>query len=178
MLDQERLRLRSSHYGHGICGHKETDGPAGPRSSAKSDDPRGACGIGMSSPPIFLAASRHSVGDCLCTADADCKRTPPNPFTALALMGVVLFGFQVWINDVQTLPSDFFPRSAVASVFGLGGTAAALASVLYNWGTGRVVDAGGYTPVFVVAGVLGPLGLAATLSLAGRITPLDEMRLR
>ena len=63
-----------------------------------------------------------------------------SPYTALLLMGVVLFGFQVWINNLQTLPSDFFPKSAVASVFGLGGTSAAIASVLYNWGTGRVVD--------------------------------------
>jgi ACS family hexuronate transporter-like MFS transporter len=92
-----------------------------------------------------------------------------SPVTALALMGVVLLGFQAWINNLQTLPSDFFPGSAVASVFGLGGTAAAVASVLYNWNTARVVDAFGYTPVFVAAGVLGPLGLALTLLLSGRI---------
>ena len=103
--------------------------------------------------------------------------TASNPYTALALMGVVLFGFQVWINNVQTLPSDFFPRSAVASVFGLGGTAAALASVLFNWGTGRIVDAAGYSPMFVVAGLLGPVGLAATLLLSGRITPISRDRL-
>ena len=36
-----------------------------------------------------------------------------SPYTALLLMGVVLFGFQVWINNLQTLPSDFFPKSAV-----------------------------------------------------------------
>jgi len=30
-----------------------------------------------------------------------------------------LFGFQVWINNVQTLPSDFFSDKAVASVAGL-----------------------------------------------------------
>jgi len=92
-----------------------------------------------------------------------------SPYAALAWMGVVLFGFQVWISNVLTLPSDFFPGSAVASVAGLGGTAAALASVLYNWNTGRVVDLLGYTPVFVVAGVLGPLGLASLFLLAGRI---------
>ena len=97
-----------------------------------------------------------------------------SPYTALALMGVVLFGFQVWINNLQTLPSDFFPKSAVGSVFGLGGTSAAIASVMFNWGTGRVVDAMGYSPMFIVAGVLGPLGLAATLLLAGRITPIPR----
>ncbi len=92
-----------------------------------------------------------------------------SPWAALGLMGVVLFGFQVWMGNVQTLPSDFFPGRAVASVAGLGGTAAALASVLYNWNTARVVDLVGYTPVFVVAGLLGPLGLLAAWLLAGRI---------
>jgi MFS transporter, ACS family, hexuronate transporter len=95
-----------------------------------------------------------------------------SPYVALAWMGVVLFGFQVWINNVMTLPSDCFPGRAVASVAGLGGTAAAVASVLYNWNTGRVVDLLGYTPVFVAAGVLGPLGLVAVLLLAGRIEPV------
>lgn len=97
-----------------------------------------------------------------------------SPYTALVLMGVVLFGFQVWVNNLQTLPSDFFPRSAVASVFGLGGTSAAVATVMYNWGTGRVVDAIGYVPVFVTAGVLGPIGLVVTILLAGRIAPLSR----
>jgi ACS family hexuronate transporter-like MFS transporter len=101
-----------------------------------------------------------------------------SPYTALFLMGVVLFGFQVWINNLQTLPSDFFPKSAVGSVFGLGGTSAAIASVIYNFGTGRVVDAMGYTPVFVVAGVLGPLGLVAAIVLAGRIAPMTTADLR
>ena len=98
-----------------------------------------------------------------------------SPYAALAWMGVVLFGFQIWINNVLTLPSDFFPGSAVASVAGLGGTAAALASVLYNWNTGRVVDLLGYTPVFVAAGVLGPLGLAALFLIAG---PIERVRVR
>ncbi len=94
-----------------------------------------------------------------------------DPYMALACMGLVLFGFQVWMNNLQTLPSDFFPQTAVASVAGLGGTAAALASILYNWNTGRIVDAVGYAPVFVVAGLLGPAGLIAVHLLAGRIEP-------
>jgi ACS family hexuronate transporter-like MFS transporter len=96
-----------------------------------------------------------------------------SPYVALAWMGVVLFGFQVWINNLQTLPSDFFPGHAVASVAGLGGTAAAVASVLYNWNTGRVVDLMGYTPVFAAAALLGPLGLLVVLVLSGRIQRLE-----
>jgi len=92
-----------------------------------------------------------------------------DPYVCLAWMAVVLFGFQVWINNLQTLPSDFFPNTAVGSVFGLGGAAAALASILFTWGTGHLVDAFGYTPVFLAAAVMGPLGLVVTLWLAGRI---------
>ncbi|HVQ36540.1 MAG TPA: MFS transporter, partial [Pyrinomonadaceae bacterium] len=50
---------------------------------------------------------------------------------ALVLIGVVLFGFQVWINNVQTLPSDFFSDKAVASVAGLGGTGAGIGSMIF-----------------------------------------------
>jgi ACS family hexuronate transporter-like MFS transporter len=99
-----------------------------------------------------------------------------DPYVALAWMSVVLFGFQVWVNNIQTLPSDFFPNSAVGSVFGLGGAAAALASILFTWGTGQVVDAFGYTPVFLIAGVLGPLGLIVTIAFAGRIHTLPMNR--
>ncbi len=96
-----------------------------------------------------------------------------SPYVALAFMGVVLFGFQVWINNVQTLPSDFFPGAAVASVAGLGGTAAAVASILYTFGTGYVVAHLSYAPVFVLAGVLGPLGAIVLFSLCGRIQRVD-----
>ncbi len=108
------------------------------------------------------------VGALLTSAGILAMRAP-DPYVALAWMSVVLFGFQVWVNNLQTLPSDFFPNSAVGSVFGLGGAAAAVASILFTWGTGQVVDAFGYTPVFVTAGILGPLGLVVTVALAGRI---------
>src|SRR6185436_12846206 len=111
------------------------------------------------------------VGALLTSAGILAMRAP-DPYVALAWMSVVLFGFQVWVNNIQTLPSDFFPNTAVGSVFGLGGAAAAVASILFTWGTGQVVDALGYTPVFLVAAMLGPLGLLMTLWLAGHIDRL------
>ena len=88
---------------------------------------------------------------------------------ALALIGVVLFGFQVWINNVQTLPSDFFSDKAVASVAGLGGTGAGIGSMIFVFGTGWVVDHFSYVPVLVVAGLLAPLGTLVLFALSGRI---------
>ena len=88
---------------------------------------------------------------------------------ALALIGVVLFGFQVWINNVQTLPSDFFPDKAVASVAGLGGVGAGIGSMIFILGTGWIVDHFSYVPVLVSAGLLAPLGTIVLLALCGHI---------
>lgn len=92
--------------------------------------------------------------------------------TALALMCVVLFAFQVWINNVQTLPSDFFPARAVASVAGLGGFGAGIGSMIFMLTTGWVVDHFSYTPIFTAAGVLGPLGTIVLFALSGRLQPV------
>jgi ACS family hexuronate transporter-like MFS transporter len=91
---------------------------------------------------------------------------------ALALIGLVLFGFQVWINNVQTLPSDFFPDRAVASVAGLGGTGAGIGSMIFVLGTGWIVDHFSYVPVLVSAGLLAPLGTGVLFALTGRIERL------
>lgn len=92
-----------------------------------------------------------------------------DPFTALALIALVLFGFQVWINNVQTLPSDFFPNQAVASVAGLGGTGAGIGAMIFTLTTGWVVDHFSYVPILVAAGLLAPIGTLALFVLAGPI---------
>jgi len=96
-----------------------------------------------------------------------------DPLLALALIGVVLFGFQVWINNVQTLPSDFFPDTSVASVAGLGGTGAGIGSMIFILTTGWVVDHFSYVPILVIAGVLAPLGTFVLFSLCGKIHRLE-----
>jgi ACS family hexuronate transporter-like MFS transporter len=93
----------------------------------------------------------------------------PDAMVCLALIGVVLFGFQAWINNVQTLPSDMFSKSAVGSVAGLGGTGAGIGSMIFIFSTGWIVDNFSYTPVLVFAGVLAPLGTIALFALMGRV---------
>lgn len=94
---------------------------------------------------------------------------------ALALIGVVLFGFQVWINNVQTLPSDFFSDKAVGSVAGLGGTGAGIGSMIFIFSTGWVVDHFSYVPVLVAAGLLAPLGTMVLFALSG---PIERVPLK
>lgn len=116
-----------------------------------------------------------SIGALLMPAGAFAVRVE-SPWTALFLISLVLFAFQFWINNVQTLPSDLFPRRVVGSVFGLGGMAAGISSMLFINLTGHVVQRFSYTPIFTLAGVLGPLGAIALFALVGRIerVPLRE----
>ena len=100
----------------------------------------------------------------------------PSPMAALALIGTVLFGFQAWINNVQTLPSDIFPTKAVGTVAGLGGMGAGIGSMIFVLSTGWVVDNFSYTPVLVTASVLAPLGTILLFVLVGKISklPINE----
>lgn len=88
---------------------------------------------------------------------------------ALVLIAIVLFGFQVWINNVQTLPSDIFPSKAVGSVAGLGGTGAGIGSMIFTFTTGWVTDNFSYAPILIAAGLLAPIGTIVLLTLSGRI---------
>lgn len=101
-----------------------------------------------------------------------------NPVTALALIAIVLFGFQMWISNVQTLPSDCFPSSAVGSIAGIGGSAAGISSLFFNLGTGWLVTHFGYSIVLTLAGILAPVGAVVLFLLIGPIhrIPADKLR--
>jgi ACS family hexuronate transporter-like MFS transporter len=94
---------------------------------------------------------------------------------ALAWISVVTFGFQAWINNVQTTPSDFFTEDAVASVAGLGGVGAGAGAILFTLATGMVVDlTHSYTPILITSGLLPVLGTALFFLLGGPIRPVHR----
>jgi ACS family hexuronate transporter-like MFS transporter len=97
---------------------------------------------------------------------------------ALVCITVVLFGFQMWISNVQTLPSDFFPQASVGAVAGMGGTAAGIASLLFNLSTAPLARHFGYGFVLTIAGLLAPAGLLLLLVVGGHIhrLPVPERR--
>jgi ACS family hexuronate transporter-like MFS transporter len=96
-----------------------------------------------------------------------------NAMVALGYISLVTFGFQSWINNVQTLPSDLFPEDSVASVAGLGGVGAGIGAVLYILTTGWVVDHFSYTPILIIAALLPLFGTAVLFVLGGTIRPLS-----
>lgn len=98
------------------------------------------------------------------------------PLIAVLLMAAILFGFQVAVGNIQTLPSDFYSGKSVASLAGFSGTAAKLAVVGSTYMI-PVITADSYTPAFVVGAGLAIMTVVSVLILCPEIKPLKSKSL-
>jgi len=92
----------------------------------------------------------------------------------VGLVGLATAAHQGWSANLFTTVSDMFPRSAVGSVVGIGGTAGALASVGVQITTGYIVQlTHSYVPLFLIAGSAYLVALAIIQSLSPRLAVAD-----
>ena len=78
------------------------------------------------------------------------------PAIAILLIGAALFGFQFLINNLQTLPSDYFNGKNVGTVAGMGGTTAVIGTIVVTWLV-PVITRNSYVWFFILAALLVPL---------------------
>lgn len=78
------------------------------------------------------------------------------PVLAMCLIGMTLFGFQFLINNIQTLPSDYFNGKNVGMVSGMGGTAAVIGTLITTWIV-PIITQTSYISFFALAAILVPL---------------------
>jgi ACS family hexuronate transporter-like MFS transporter len=97
-----------------------------------------------------------------------------NPYLALALISLALWGYASWSTMGLTLPSDLFPPNVVATVTGFSGLVAGLAGAGFTYAVGRTVDRFSYLPAFVAAGLL-PLFATAAVFLLIRPNPAEVL---
>lgn len=95
------------------------------------------------------------------------------PLAAVLLIAIILFGFQLAIGNIQTLPSDFFAGKSVGSLAGVGGTAAVL-GVLITTNMVPVMTQESYVPFFLLGALLVPLAVASVWIFGGRIEPVTS----
>jgi MFS transporter, ACS family, hexuronate transporter len=92
-------------------------------------------------------------------------------WAAVALISLAASAHQGWSANLFTLASDMFPRQAVGSVVGLGGTAGAIGGMVIAKLTGYILQTtGSYMPVFVIASST----YLVTLAIVHVITPKLE----
>jgi len=91
---------------------------------------------------------------------------------ALTLMFLILFGFQVAIGNVQTLPSDFYGGKTVGTLAGFSGMAAKFAGAGIIALVPIMTTGGNYFSIFVLGAVMALTAIAAVWFLCGYIAPL------
>lgn len=98
-----------------------------------------------------------------------------SPVTAIALISLATWAHQAWSANLFVTTSDIFPRTAIASVTGIGGCAGGLGGVLFSaLIPGYVVAHFGYTPVFLVLGVFHLTGFLCAHILMGKVEPIEN----
>ncbi|MCH1518394.1 MAG: MFS transporter [Flavobacteriaceae bacterium] len=96
-----------------------------------------------------------------------------NFMTFIYLAGLVLFGFQFAIGNVQTISSDLFRGPSVGTLAGLAGTIAAVSPMIMNWFIGRITTES-YTPAFIAITVSVILGVLSIFILIKKIEPVRK----
>jgi len=95
-----------------------------------------------------------------------------NLWVVVALVGIAAAAHQGWSANLFTIPSDTFPKAAVASVVGIGGMMGAIGGALLQTATGYVVArANSYMPLFMLACSVYLLALLIIQLLAPKLAP-------
>jgi ACS family hexuronate transporter-like MFS transporter len=91
---------------------------------------------------------------------------------ATLLIGLATAAHQAFSANLYTLPSDVFPRNAVGSVIGIGGTVGALGGMGMALFTGYILDkTGSYQLLFAICGSAYALALLVVHLLSPRLEP-------
>jgi MFS transporter, ACS family, hexuronate transporter len=95
------------------------------------------------------------------------------PEVAVLVMAAVLCGFQIMINNIQTLPSDFFSGKSVGTLAGVGGMAAVFGVLVFSTWLIPFMSKISYVPVFLMGAALVPVGVSAIFYFGGHIRRID-----
>jgi ACS family hexuronate transporter-like MFS transporter len=97
-----------------------------------------------------------------------------NLWLAVGIVGLATAAHQAFSANLYTIPSDMFPRGAVGSVVGIGGTVGAIGGMMMAKFTGYVLQTtGSYTLIFAVAGSTYLIAITVVHLLSPRLARVD-----
>ncbi len=90
----------------------------------------------------------------------------------VAIIGIAAAAHQAFSANLMTLTSDLMPKEAVGRCAGIGGTMGAIGGIIMARGVGAALGThGGYSMVFIVAGVIYLVGLLVIHLISPRLKP-------
>lgn len=109
--------------------------------------------------PIFFAARTNSI------------------YAAIALISLATAAHQGWSANLYTFASDLFPKSAVASVTGIGGMFGAVGGIMLAAVAGIIRVNFGYLPLFLIASSTYLIALTIIHVLVPQMQPINHKEL-
>jgi ACS family hexuronate transporter-like MFS transporter len=91
---------------------------------------------------------------------------------AILFMSLFMFAHGFWITNYITVTSELFGKNATSTMVGMSGSAGAIAGLLVNPLIGRIAESYSYMPMWIVAGIMYPLGFIILLVTIRNIGPI------
>ena len=99
----------------------------------------------------------------------------PSLWSAVALLSFAAAAHQGFSANLFTIPSDLFPKKAVATVVGIGGTAGSVGGVLFSIATGWILQAThSYTLLFSLAAGAYLVALLLLFLIVPKLTRIED----
>ena len=94
---------------------------------------------------------------------------------AIVFFSMAMFGHQCFSTIIQTTCTDIFPNKVVGAVTGLVGSAGSFGGMLFSLLAGQLVHHFGYTPVFILVGIMHPLAFLLVLIIVRRFVQVKPL---
>ncbi|MBZ5564107.1 MAG: MFS transporter [Acidobacteriia bacterium] len=96
----------------------------------------------------------------------------PSASISIGLVSVAMLGYTGVTANMLAFPADVFPKSVVATIWGLAGVGSGFGGMLFALVTGWLVDRYSYLPVFIGFGSLPIVALAIVWFVLGPLRPV------
>jgi len=93
---------------------------------------------------------------------------------SIAFVSVAILGYTGVSANMLAFPADVFPKTVVASIWGLASMGSGFGGMVFALATGWVVDRYSYVPVFIGFGLIPLIALAIIWFLVGPLVPLPQ----
>ena len=88
---------------------------------------------------------------------------------AIFLITLFMFAHGFWITNYITITSEVFGKNGTSTVVGIAGTGGAVAGMIVNPFIGKVIEIYSYIPLWILTGILYPIGFIVLITMIPRI---------
>lgn len=94
----------------------------------------------------------------------------------IVFFGMAMFGHQAFSTLVQTIVIDLFPKKVAGSAAGLVGGVGVLGAMIFSLIAGYMVQYLGYSPVFILVGLMHPVAFLLIMLFVGKIKMVQPLK--